>query len=417
MVNVDISRLLCINIKERTDRLKRIRALSKRENIDIKFIRSDKNNKSSEKGKIQSHLAIIKTAKEKNISYVCIIEDDIKVLNNEILNKKKVMDVPEDWDILYLGGYTLEILKYDIKWSKARVAASFAYIIKDTTYDFIIKYLEKYGKSITDFNIDLLHRRYNAYIQMDPTFCQRDDYSDVQNMYVKHSLYIQDLHKEYCQLDIVKSLNNFNDSKLPIVTMVSEITNTSSTKDIELLKYNYYNLDYPEDKLKWLVIDNSSTNNLRSHIPVKQDLNIMYVKNSTLDEEIGNLNGYICYLNYKEYYGPDSIKKRIFGLLTYNKNCIGCKEMRYNEEVENIRLVDNRNLYDSTIMYSVKFYKPYKNIKSLIYNREDEVIMIKNDNIVTRITGESDIYPERVNEIIGYSDIENVDANLLPKLY
>ena len=68
MVNVDISRILCINTKERTDRLKRIRALSNREDIDIKFIRSDKNNKSGEKGKIQSHLAIIKTAKEKNSS-------------------------------------------------------------------------------------------------------------------------------------------------------------------------------------------------------------------------------------------------------------------------------------------------------------------------------------------------------------
>ena len=43
--------------------------------------------------------------------------------------------------------------------------------------------------------------------------------------------------------------------------------------------------------------------------------------------------------------------------------------------------------------------------------------MIKNDNIVTRITEASDIYPERVNEIIGYSEMENVDANLLPKLY
>ena len=51
MVNVNISRILCINIKERTDRLKRIRALSKREDIDIKFIRSDKNNKSGEKVK------------------------------------------------------------------------------------------------------------------------------------------------------------------------------------------------------------------------------------------------------------------------------------------------------------------------------------------------------------------------------
>ena len=120
MVNVDINRLLCINTKERTDRLKRIRALSKRENIDIKFIRSNKNNKSGEKGKIQSHLAIIKTAKENNIPYVCIIEDDVKVLNNGVLNKKKVMDVPEDWDILYLGGYTLEILKYGMKWSNQK---------------------------------------------------------------------------------------------------------------------------------------------------------------------------------------------------------------------------------------------------------------------------------------------------------
>ena len=415
MVNVDISRILCINTKERTDRLKRIRALSKRENIDIKFIRSNKNNKSGEKGKIQSHLAIIKTAKENNIPYICIIEDDVKVLNNELLNKKKVMDVPEDWDILYLGGYTLEILKYGMKWSKARVAASFAYVIKDTVYDFIIKYLEKYGKLMRDFNIDLLHRRYNAYIQMDPTFCQRDDYSDVENMYMKHSLYIQDLHKEYYQLDMVKSLNNFNDSKLPIVTMVSELTDT--TEYIELLKYNYYNLDYPEDKLKWLVIDNSTTNNLRSHIPVKQDLNIKYVKNSTLEKEIGNLNGYICYLNDKEYYGPDSIKKRIFGLLTYNKNCIGCKEMKYNKEVEDIRLVDNRNLYESTLMYSVKFYMPHMDSKGLLIGREKEVIMIKNDNIVTRITEKSDIYPERVNEIIGYSEMGNVDANLLPKLY
>ena len=91
--------------------------------------------------------------------------------------------------------------------------------------------------------------------------------------------------------------------------------------------------------------------------------------------------------------------------------------MRYNEKVEDIRLVDNRNLYESTLMYSVKFYMPYMHTKGLISSRENEVIMIKNDNIVTRITEESDIYPERVNEIIGNSTMTPLNANLLPKLY
>ena len=91
--------------------------------------------------------------------------------------------------------------------------------------------------------------------------------------------------------------------------------------------------------------------------------------------------------------------------------------MKYNKEVEDIRLVDNRNLYESTLMYSVKFYMPHLDSKGLINSREKEVIMIKNDNIVTRITEEADIYPERVNEIIGNSTMTPLNANLLPKLY
>lgn len=98
-----------------------------------------------------SHYSIIKLAKDRNLPYVIIFEDDLILLDSakSILNDLKKFKIKnEDWDIIYLGGKIIgksyENITSHIKHVES-VIHMLGYIVNRKIYDIILEYLTKYN--------------------------------------------------------------------------------------------------------------------------------------------------------------------------------------------------------------------------------------------------------------------------------
>lgn len=139
-------KIYCINLDTRKDRweecLKEFKKLYI-ENLVERFPAYKL--KDSRAGCNLSHITLIKKAKEDKLNNVLILEDDVKFINNTLLNLKKcIYEIEEkkiDWDAWYLGANTHNKLNkitnhlYELK--NGFAAHSIAYNKK--SYDYILK--------------------------------------------------------------------------------------------------------------------------------------------------------------------------------------------------------------------------------------------------------------------------------------
>jgi GR25 family glycosyltransferase involved in LPS biosynthesis len=177
---------LVINLKRRTDRLEQINLPFDYEIFEA----TDGKEKFSEFGKMQGHIGcwdshrrLFTEVKDKNIDMVMVLEDDIEVC--EDFNKKleKVMtELPEDWDLLYLGGWNIgDVEKYSESLNLAKnVLTTHAFIVRSKFYDTILE-----GINSRKWKIDILISetlsKGNCFI-CNPTIAwQKEGFSDIEN--------------------------------------------------------------------------------------------------------------------------------------------------------------------------------------------------------------------------------------------
>jgi glycosyl transferase, family 25 len=141
-----------INLKYRTDRLAQItnemKWLCDNPNFErfegVEYPNELNRNKAGMMGCGNSHLEIIKIAKERNYENVIIMEDDCI-----FQGKEKTMeyvqscfdDVPEDYDMLF-GGIYQGSNPIDSKkhwWKIKNFSSTHFYVIKNTAYDTVLK--------------------------------------------------------------------------------------------------------------------------------------------------------------------------------------------------------------------------------------------------------------------------------------
>ena len=117
---------------------------------------------------------------------------------------------------------------------------------------------------------------------------------------------------------------------------VSVLTLTYQRKHFfKLALYNWKNIDYPADRLEWVIIDDSSPDQrVKELLPEDQDNITYYLSEDKL--AIGhkrNLgiqkakNDYIVMMDDDDYYPPQSVKHRITSLIQSGKNCVGCSSI------------------------------------------------------------------------------------------
>ena len=156
----------------------------------------------SERSCFLSHLSIIRKAKEDNLDYVVIFEDDCVFLNNakeNLVEIKNFIENNQDWDFIYLGLNLLsEVESYnDIFYRlKGHHSGAHSYIVNKRMYDTILKY------SLNDyFVIDLLYRDLGlsrvslCYKTLLTT--QKDGFSNIENRNMYYSYYFSNNFKSY----------------------------------------------------------------------------------------------------------------------------------------------------------------------------------------------------------------------------
>jgi GR25 family glycosyltransferase involved in LPS biosynthesis len=126
--------ILCINLKEREDRLAEVRQeFSKVELEDVTFFRTTRQ-KSRNKGCIDSHMACLQYAVERQVPYVLVFEDDVLFLENHRPKMEKVIGFLEktpDWKIFHLGGFIYRKKEYPTpEILRGGILCTQAYIIK-----------------------------------------------------------------------------------------------------------------------------------------------------------------------------------------------------------------------------------------------------------------------------------------------
>ena len=140
-----------------------------------------------------SHLRVLMTAKERNLDYVVILEDDIQFKNPGFFNEHLKKAIDHDFDVLLIAGNIRPPITPTDNPNLFRVQKSYTttgYIVKNHYYDKLIqnykmgilqlmKNPEQMGRYEIDVFWDTLQQKDNWFIIMPRTVTQLVDYSDI----------------------------------------------------------------------------------------------------------------------------------------------------------------------------------------------------------------------------------------------
>ena len=119
-----------------------------------------------------SHLKLWNQLKKNNIKYAIIIEDDIILSEGFKENLKNILEtqMPSDFDIVYLGGNRIcgskikkNVIKPDIHKCKKKNVGTFAYIISQKAYLFLLEKCNKPIEKMIDHTIRNYFNELNVY--------------------------------------------------------------------------------------------------------------------------------------------------------------------------------------------------------------------------------------------------------------
>ena len=190
--NSYFDRVFILNLDRKPERMKAMSAKMKSLKIDFeRFSAIDGNNLEFDnsgfvpgRGMIenkyalaclQSHLEIIKMAKEKKYRRILILEDDVMISKNIKVHLQKIKDIPS-WKMLYLGtsqyDWNLEFGKGFFLCRKS--LGTFAYAIDESMYEEIILMLQRQNKSIDNILSDIQSAHYGECFAFYPNICVAD---------------------------------------------------------------------------------------------------------------------------------------------------------------------------------------------------------------------------------------------------
>lgn len=190
----DAPQIFVINLANRIDRKEKIILELTKWRLPFSFYIAQPHT-NPVRGCLESHINIIKYAKEKKYSQICIFEDDL-IIHNDL---DKIMPFPLDWDMIFLGGLVTEIYDWGIdaidysyarfgkedeilsdKWIRGRIYCAHAYIVKDTIYDIIINEGWEFQDELDRFYTSVIHPIKMAYVTYVQHITQYNDWSDIE---------------------------------------------------------------------------------------------------------------------------------------------------------------------------------------------------------------------------------------------
>lgn len=189
--------IYCINLDRRTDRWGEAVQEFKKAVIENKVTRISAVDlpDNPSKGNHLSHARALRDAKEKGARNCLIFEDDIEWINDPLLFKRVVPEIPHDYGIIYLGVNT-ERDCYQISRHLAKLTFAFsthAYAINSNMFDKMIELNEDPTTIHNDVRIcNEIIPNYNCFQTIPFLAGQRNDYSDIQKTQINSNpIFIQ----------------------------------------------------------------------------------------------------------------------------------------------------------------------------------------------------------------------------------
>lgn len=183
-LNDYFDKIICINIDHRTDKWAHCQAQFERYAIrDVLRFSGYYMPKDGNTGCTAAHRGVLELINHHGWQKTLILEDDFEVVHNDMQQKFSSMigEVPEDWDMLYLGGHYAEKPQYRVSNHVIRMGRMM------TTSSYAVKH--SFSRAIAPFicgigPIDVLyygsHIACNCYIFQPRLMVQYETFSDIQ---------------------------------------------------------------------------------------------------------------------------------------------------------------------------------------------------------------------------------------------
>ncbi len=218
-LNDFFEKIYCINLDTRLDKWNECEKEFNKLNIQVErfpaingnpIFKQGMNLTAGAYGLMLTHQEIMIEVALKNYKNVLILEDDVTFIDN-FYNYffEKIKSLPEDWDLLYLGGNNMfhkgkfklitgnpniEIHKYNYRtlnhelckttWTQTTHAVS----INNKAYGSVLDYIRKNNnKPIDDIFCIMQQSGYNAYTFLPSLALQRPSISDIENKFVDYN--------------------------------------------------------------------------------------------------------------------------------------------------------------------------------------------------------------------------------------
>ncbi len=214
-----------------------------------------------------------------------------------------------------------------------------------------------------------------------------------------------EIFKKISDINIIKPLElSVND--LPSISIVTLVYNRKRFFKLSLL--NYFSINYPRDKLEWIIIDDSKLEErVNDLIPNKPDihyysfddhLNIGNKRNIGVEK---SSHEYIAFMDDDDYYPPESIKNRIHAIINNKKSCstctsIGCFHINKFISMVNVpphQLAFEDRISEASLCFSKKFWEQQKfndqskggEAKEFMVNRETECEEVSWEGVIVSL--------------------------------
>jgi len=270
-----------INLKERTGRKSQVE--SELNDMGWKYQRFDaiKDENHGRVGCTMSHLKLLTMAKEQNLEYIVIVEDDIQFMRKQWYNDKIKDIMNQDFDVFLLAGNIRPPVRLTQYKDTFRISNSFTttgYIVKNHYYDSLIQNVKEglqllqkdpggqYNSNAIDCHWMRLQAVDKWYMILPRTITQRPVYSDIEKRFTNYNHLMLDKIERIPQ-DVV---NIQTDKKyILLIQSCKKYYDTRAQKQI-----NGWLKDLPSFIKYYHVIGDISIEN--NHID--NEKNIIYVK-------------------------------------------------------------------------------------------------------------------------------------------
>ena len=449
ILNIKIDNIYCLINHNSKIRMRKISSQIGKLNISVEFVMVT----NYEKDNIQLHLSCIKKAKKMNYKNILIIEED-NDFNYAVFHEylKKPINVPNDFEMLYLGGQILNGDLYDYNLIKLKsIIYNHGIIFNYKIFDYIIENVEKEWNKVdnwdknnglekqvdwNDGKIDkfyskhICEKRKNSYL-IYPLLCykeakQVEEYKIIrykENMEKSSRFFYKKLCKKISVFIINDEKNK--DQLSQFREMANEYLNTFNIfksitedfdyeKDLKILKmFNLKDIKENEKSHNYNIFE---MNNILSHFYLWEhfsknpnDINLIFEDEVKLDDnfniklnkllkDMEKYNWDILFLNYQN--DKDENMNKIIKLNDNNKNNNIYLKSAYlinkNSGGKIMKYIQENNIkqplnhFMMDLFNKLNCYKLKTNICSIRIKEQKEKLLNKND--VNRL-----INPEEIN--------------------